>query len=107
MKINLKATKLELTDSIRNYIQEKMDILEKYLGKTVVINFDVEVERIISGQNKGDVFRMEANLEVPHELLRVEKTTSDLYKSIDKVRDHLEDVIVRYKEKNRDKERGK
>lgn len=107
MKINLKATKIELTDSIRNYVQEKMDMLEKYLGTTEVLNFDVEVERIISGQSKGDVFRMEANIEVPRELLRVEKTENDLYKAIDKVRDHLEDVIVKYKEKARDKSRGK
>ena len=107
MKINLKATKIEMTDAISAYVQDKMDMLEKYLGKTPVINFDVEVERIIGSQNKGDVFCMEVNLEVPGELLRVKKTEDDLYKAIDKVRDHLEEVIIRYKEKARDKERGK
>lgn len=107
MKINLKATKVEMTEAISNYIQDKMDMLEKYLGDTQVLNFDVEVERIIGGQNKGEVFRMEVNIQVPHELLRVEKTENDLYKAIDKVRDHLEDVIVKYKEKARDKRRGK
>jgi putative sigma-54 modulation protein len=107
MKINLKATKLEMTEAIENYVQDKMDLLEKYLGNIQVINFDVEVERIIGGQNKGDIFRTEVNIEVPHDLLRVEKTEDDLYKAIDKVRDHLEDVIVKYKEKTRDKERGK
>ena len=107
MKINLKATKLEMTDSIRDYVQDKMDLLEKYLGKTNVINCDVEVERIVGGQSKGDVFRMEVNIQVPHDLLRVEKVEKDLYKAIDKVRDHMEDVIVKYREKARDKRRGK
>ena len=107
MKINLKATKLEMTDAIRGYVQERMDVLEKYLGKTKLVNCDVEVERIVSGQNKGDVFRAEVNMQVPHELLRVEKSENDLYKAIDKVRDHLEDVIVKYREKARDKRRGK
>jgi len=107
MKINLKATKLEMTDAIANYVQTKMDMLEKYLGTTKITNCDVEVERMVSGQNKGDVFRMEVNLEVPRELLRVEKTENDLYKAIDKVKDHLEGVIIKYKEKARDKKRGK
>ena len=107
MKINLKATKLEMTDAIRGYVQERMDVLEKYLGKTKLINCDVEVERIVGGQNKGDVFRMEVNMQVPHELLRVERAENDLYKAIDKVRDHMEDVIVKYREKARDKKRGK
>jgi putative sigma-54 modulation protein len=101
MKLRIKATKLELTDAIRDYIQEKMDMSEKYLGDTPVTNCDFEVERIIGGQNKGEVFRAEVNLEVPHELLRVEKSEADLYKAIDKVKDHLDEVIVRYKEKAR------
>lgn len=107
MKINLKATKIEITDAIKNYIQEKIDMSEKYLGTTQVLNCDVEIERIIGGQNKGDVFRAEVNLEVPHELLRVEKTEDDLYKAIDKVKDHLDEIITTYREKARDKRRGK
>lgn len=107
MKINLKATKIEMTDAISNYVQDKMDMLDKYLGDTQVLNCDVEVERIISGQNKGEVFRVEVNLEVPHDLLRVEKTENDLYKAIDKVRDHLDEVIIKYREKARDKQRGR
>ena len=43
MKINLKATKFEMTDAISGYVQEKMDMLEKYLGNTQVINCDVEL----------------------------------------------------------------
>ena len=107
MKINLKATKIEMTDAISSYVQDKMDMLDKYLGDTQVLNCDVEVERIIGGQNKGEIFRVEVNLEVPHDLLRVEKTESDLYKAIDKVRDHLDEVIIKYREKARDKQRGR
>jgi putative sigma-54 modulation protein len=107
MKINLKATKFEMTDAIASYAQEKMDMLDKYLGDTQVLNCDVEVEKIAGSQNKGEIFRAEVNLEVPHELLRVEKTSDDLYKAIDKVKDHLEGIIVKYREKARDKNRGK
>lgn len=107
MKINLKATKFELTEAISQYVQDKMDMLDKYLGNTNVTNCDVEVEKIVGGQNKGDIFRAEVNLSVPHEMLRVEKTAADLYKAIDKVKDHLDEIIVKYREKARDKRRGK
>ena len=107
MKINLKTTKIELTEAISNYTQQKLDALDKYLGATKVMNCDVELERIIGNQNKGEVFRVEVNLEVPHEMLRIEKTEKDLYKAIDKVRDHLDELIIKYREKARDKRRGK
>ena len=105
--MNLKATRFEMTDAISDYAQEKMNMLEKYLGNTQVLNCDVELEKIAGDQNKGEIFRAEVNLEVPHELLRVEKTSDDLYKTIDKVKDHLEGVIIKYREKARDKNRGK
>ncbi|MHB8904169.1 MAG: ribosome hibernation-promoting factor, HPF/YfiA family [Patescibacteria group bacterium] len=107
MQIRIKATNLELTDAIRDYFQNKIDMIEKYLGDIAVINCDVEIEKSVGGQNKGEIFRAEVNLQVPHELLRVEKTEADLYKAIDKVKDHLELVIKKYKEKLRDKRRGK
>lgn len=107
MQIRIKATKLELTEAIKNYIETKMAAIDKYLGEIKAINCDVEVGRVVGSQRKGDVFRMEVNLEVPHELLRVEKTEKDLYKAIDKVKDHLELVVKKYKDKLLDKRRGK
>lgn len=101
MKLRIKSTKLELTEALENYIQEKMDMLEKYLGDIPVINADFEVERVASSHHKGDIFRAEANLQVPGDLLRVEKSEEDMYKAIDKVKGHLEIIIKKYKEKKR------
>ena len=101
MIIKLKATKLELTEAIADYFQEKMDMLDKYLGGIQVLNCDCEIEKAIGSQHKGEIFRAEANIEVPGEILRVEKTEADLYKAIDKVKDHLELVIKKYKEKKK------
>lgn len=107
MQINLKATKLEMTSALQNYCQQKMDMLEKYLGDIKVLNCDVEIEKSVGSQRKGEIFRAEVNLQVPHEILRVEKTEADMYKAIDKVKDHLEMVIKKYKEKLIAKRRGK
>ena len=105
MNIKIKSTKLELTDAIRGYVEEKINMLEKYLGNIPVINCDFEVERM-TGHHKGEVFRAEVNLEVPGEVLRVEKSEEDLYKAIDKVKDHLELAIIKHREKKIDRRRS-
>ncbi len=105
MQINIKATNIELTPEIKDYVQEKMDMLEKYLGNVQVINADFEVAMTTRHHNKGKIFRAEANLNVQGDLLRVEKTEKDLFKAIDKVKDHLTRSIRRYKEKRIDRER--
>ena len=97
MNIRIKGTKVELTDSIQNYFQEKMDMMDKYLKNIEAINCDCEVEKVAE-QNKGKIYRAEVNLELPGELLRVDKTEEDLYKAIDKVKDHMVEMIKKYKE---------
>jgi putative sigma-54 modulation protein len=105
MKLNIKATNLLLTPAIRSYIEAKMDSVAKHLGTLKVINCDFEVELTTKHHHKGDIFRAEVNLEVAKDLLRVEKTEVDLYKAIDKVKDHLIDVVKKNKEKRITKHR--
>ncbi|PIR58314.1 MAG: ribosomal subunit interface protein [Parcubacteria group bacterium CG10_big_fil_rev_8_21_14_0_10_35_15] len=103
MKINIKSTNLELTEAIRDYVQEKMDMLDKYLGNIDVINCDFEVALTTNHHLKGEIYRAEANIEVPGSLLRIDKTEKNLYKAIDKVKDHLAQMIVKHKEKQRER----
>ncbi|MFA4941912.1 MAG: ribosome-associated translation inhibitor RaiA [Patescibacteria group bacterium] len=105
MKIRIRATRLTLTPEIKKYIQEKMNMIDKYFGDIQVLNCDVEVGMTVGGQNSGQIYRAEVNLEVPGELLRVEKTEKEILKAIDKVKDHLEIIIKKYKEKKISKER--
>ncbi len=105
MQIKIKATKIDLTPEIKDYVQEKMDMLEKYLGNIKVMHCDVEVGMAVGGQNSGEIYRCEVNLDLPRQMLRVEKTERDLFKAIDKVKDHLARSIRRYKEKMIDKSR--
>ena len=105
MKINIRANNLKITPAIKNYIEDKMSMVEKFLGKVEVINCDFEVELTTKHHHKGDIFRAEVNLEIAKDLLRVEKLEADLYKAIDKVKDHLIDVIKKYKEKKVAKKR--
>lgn len=49
MNIRLKGTHLELTEAIKEYVQTKMDLTEKYLGDVQVLNCDFEVEKSLPG----------------------------------------------------------
>ncbi|MBI4779204.1 ribosome-associated translation inhibitor RaiA [Candidatus Falkowbacteria bacterium] len=99
MKLNIKATNLELTPKLKDYAQLKMDMLDKYLGKLKVINAHIEVSKTSNHHLKGEIYSAEVNLSLGSDLLRVEKTEKDLFKAIDKVKDHLELVIKKYKDK--------
>jgi putative sigma-54 modulation protein len=105
MQINIKATKMKLTPAIRDYVQKKMDMLEKYLGNFKVLHCEVEIGMAVGSHQSGDIYRAEINLELPGELLRVEKEEEDLYKAIDKVKDHMSRSIKKYKEKKMDKKK--
>jgi putative sigma-54 modulation protein len=107
MQTNIKASKVELTDKVKSYIQKKMDMLDKYLGNFKVIKCEVEVGLAIGSQKSGDIYRAEVNLDLPGELLRVEKTEKTMEKAVDKVKDHLEIMIKKYKEKIIDKKKGR
>jgi putative sigma-54 modulation protein len=99
MKINIKATKIELTPKLREYAEEKMNKLEQYLGGIQVLHCDVELGKSLGSHQRGEIYRAEVNLELPGELIRVEKTEKDVLKAIDKVKDHLARSIRKYKDK--------
>ena len=102
---SLKATNMELTPAIRQYVEEKLEYLDKLLPDNESIVADVEVGKTTNHHNKGEIMRCEINLRVPGDLLRVEKTEKDLYKAIDKVKDHLAGIIKEWRGKQESKNR--
>ena len=92
MKINrIVGTNMELTQVIKDYVEEKIGSLSKYWDK--IIDADVDVGLTSKHHQSGKIYRCEVNMRVPGKILRVEKTEKDLYKAIDKVKDHLQEMI--------------
>lgn len=104
MRINhIKGSNMELTETIKDYINQKIGGLEKFWDK--IIDADVEVGLINKHHQSGDIYRCEVNMRVPGETLRVTKTEKNLYKAIDKVKDHLRNLIEERQGKRRDRVR--
>jgi ribosomal subunit interface protein len=100
MRLNIKATGLDLTPSIRFYIEEKFKPISR-----LVQGFDSEgaveawigIARITRHHRHGDVFLAEADIRLPKKILRAEAEASDARAAIDVVKDKLHIEIEKYK----------
>lgn len=99
MSININGTGIDLTVAIKQYVEEKFGDLDKFFDN--IQRMDIDVGKRSDHHNKGEIFYAEANVHVPGKDLRVVKESEDLYKAIDKVRDHLKNELKEYKEKMR------
>ncbi|MBU1289651.1 HPF/RaiA family ribosome-associated protein, partial [Patescibacteria group bacterium] len=61
MKIIIKTKDVDISQSVNQYIEEKIGGLEKLLGKfdPETVEARVEVGRIKKGQRQGEIFRAE------------------------------------------------
>jgi ribosomal subunit interface protein len=114
MKITLKGTNLELSNSIYQYVYDKIGSLERFVQDTgqedeegkpfrsaqgkPPVECWVEVERALKSHQSGDVFRAEAQIKLPKVSgIRAEAREPDLHLAIDKVRDDLQRQLRRFK----------
>ncbi|MFA6297326.1 MAG: ribosome-associated translation inhibitor RaiA [Candidatus Paceibacterota bacterium] len=90
MNINIKATNIELTDSIRNHAFKCLEGIDKILGvSTEEIVGQIEVGKTTNHHKSGDIFRAEVNISGGGYTLYSFSETSDLYAAIDMVRDEI------------------
>ncbi len=101
----IKTTNLELTDAIRDYIEKKMEMTEKFLSGENVISCEFEIELTTKRHQKGEIFRAEVNLSLAHDKIWTDQTSDDLYKAIDLVKDQTIDLLKKNKEKRLGKRR--
>lgn len=102
MNLDIKTTNLVLTPAIKQYIEEKVDSLSRFLerwDKTGKVNIYFELIKITNHHNKGEVFNAEFNVDLGEKKLRAGHVADDAYKAIDKVKDVMKEEIVKYKEK--------
>ncbi|MDO8443110.1 MAG: ribosome-associated translation inhibitor RaiA [bacterium] len=103
MNLDIKATNLELTPAIKQYIETKISGLSKFLEKwekSGKINVKFELARTTNHHSKGEVFYAEMNLNLGEKMLRAEHSAEDAYKAIDKVKDIMKEEIIEFKEKS-------
>lgn len=93
MKINIRGNKIEITDSIRNYIEEKIGKLDKYFDQPEDMRANVVIKE------NGIFQKIEVTIPIKKAILRSEESDKDLYAAIDFVSDKLERQIRKNKTK--------
>lgn len=91
MNINIRGKKLELTDAIKNYVEEKIGRIDKYFKNKNDITANVLVKI------RGNKQVVEVTINTHGLILRGEETNDDLYAAIDIVSDKIERQIRKNK----------
>lgn len=100
MKINIKATNTTLTPAITEYVNKKIDALQKFTGQNDdSLMADVEVGVTTHHHNSGNIFRAEVNLFAKGKQFRATCEDADLYAAIDKVKDELAEELRSHRKK--------
>ena len=93
-RYNVRGENIEVTQAIREYVEKKIEILEKYFTNVPESTAHVNL-KVYSDKNA----KVEVTIPLPYLVLRAEETSPDLYASIDLVVDKLERQIRKYKTK--------
>lgn len=100
MNINIRAIGMELTPAIRQYAEEKFTSLEKFAND--IMQIDVDLGKATNHHNKGKIMHCAVVMQLKGEVIKIEREAEDLYKAIDKVKDHLRETLAQKKEKKID-----
>lgn len=104
MTTNIRLQNIKQSEAIKQYAIEKIESLEKYFDN--ITQADITVGMITTGQNKGKIFTCEVNLHIPKKVIHISKEAEDLYKAIDKVKDHLKVELEKVKGRMRNSDKA-
>jgi ribosomal subunit interface protein len=98
LSIIFKFNNLEEAKPFAATVNQKFTFLEKFIpdGKEVIC--EVEFEKV-SSQSHGRIFRVEVNVEIDGSLHRAEATEDSFEAAIDEVKNELDKVLRRAKDK--------
>ena len=93
MKYIIRSQKMDNTESIKDYIESKLNRLDKYFGESD------NIEATVVTKLNGRLQTIEVTIPTKHFTLRNEETNEDLYAAIDTIVDKLERQIRKNKDK--------
>jgi putative sigma-54 modulation protein len=94
MQLNITGHHIEVTDSLRNYVEEKLERLEKHFDHVNNVHVILTVEKLRQ--------TAEATVNINGATLFADCTNEDMYASIDSMTDKLDRQIKKHKEKLKD-----
>ena len=98
MQIDVTGHHVELTDPLRNYVNEKFERLERHFDHVTDVHVVLSVEKLRH--------TAEATIHISGGKLFADSTNEDMYAAIDSLTDKLDRQIKKHKEKLTDHHRS-
>lgn len=92
MQISLSGHHVEVTDSLRNYVETKFERLERHFDQVTNIHVVLSVEKLRQ--------KAEATLHIRGHDIHADSVQENMYASIDALTDKLDRQLLKQKEKN-------
>jgi len=100
MDVSIFTRNMEVTPRLREYVEQKVEKLDRYLPLIDEARVDLKVENTRSADHRQVA---QLTVRVRGAILRAEERTSDMFASIDAVLDKMYRQIARYKGKRKDR----
>ena len=97
MKVNVHAVNFSVDQKLVNFIQERMDKLEKYYDKVVFADIYLKTEKTSEKENKC----VDVKMNVPGDEFVVKKQAKTFEEAMDLASEALERSLIKRKEKLR------
>lgn len=92
METNIRGEKIKITKAMKDYVNEKLEKLDKYFEKSNEVRANVIVK-----VNNNHEQRIEITIPLKSYILRSEETQEDFYAAVDKTIDKLERQVRKNK----------
>ncbi|GAB1258326.1 ribosome hibernation-promoting factor, HPF/YfiA family [Aurantivibrio plasticivorans] len=93
MQLNISGHHLDLTDSIKDYVANKLDKLNRHSDQITSVNVILSVDKLEQ--------KAEATVHVSGKDFFADSSNEDLYAAIDLLSDKLDRQLIKHKEKQR------
>ena len=94
MQLNVIGHHVEITESMRAYVEKRLERVKRHFDDVLDVNFVMSVEKL---QHKA-----EATVHVRGGNIHADAVDTDMYAAIDALVDKLDRSVLKHKEKQRD-----
>jgi len=96
MDLIISGKNFKLTPSLKAYVEEKVGRLSKFWNKIIRARVELDVDH---NKKSGDIYGVEAKLEIPGPDIQIGTKSSDMHAAIDEIIPKLERLLVKSKGK--------
>lgn len=98
MQVNISGHHLEVTETLRDYVNEKFERLARHFDKITNVQVIMQVEKLKQ--------KIEATLHIAGGEVVANAEHEDMYAAIDLLADKLDRQLIKHKEKQIEREQG-